>query len=237
MSMIRPLALTLALATAAPALAVPVELITNGGFETGTLSGWAATSHPPSGTCPSANRSWNVSTSGSATGCDPVPNPVSGAFAAYAMNDGFGPLTYRVMQAFAVPNNIVSATLSFLDTNYAGYSGTPRTWSANLTTADFATTLNQPYFQVVPFLIRQDWTLHTINITAFLQSQQGQTIGLSFNNFIPQSFTGGAGIGLDQVSLLVEISEPVAAPEPVSLGAFALGLLGLGLARRPNRQA
>lgn len=231
MSMFRPLATALTLVGATPALAVPIELINNGGFETGTLSGWVATNNTSPGTCNAANRDWNVSASGTATGCISRPNPISGTYAAFAMNDGFGPLEYRVTQTFTVPNNIASATLSFLDSIAAVYTGIPRTWSAILM-KDNGVAAGVPYHQVIPFVIGQGWTLHTVDVTAVLQSQEGRTLSLIFRNVVPEVFTGGGGIGLDQVSLLVETAAPVAAPEPVSLGMLTVGLVGLALARR-----
>ena len=235
MSLFRPLTIALTLAVATPALANPIELITNGGFETGTLSGWVATNHTSPGTCNAANRDWNVSASGTATGCISRPNPVSGTYAAFAMNDGFGPVEYRVTQTFTVPNNITSATLSFLDSVAAVYTGIPRTWSAILM-RDTGFAAGIPYHQVIPFVMGQGWTLHTIDVTTVLQSQEGQTLSLIFRNVVPEVFTGGGGIGLDQVSLLVETAAPVAAPEPVSLGVLTLGLVGLALTRRrPDR--
>ncbi len=66
------------------------EQVTNGGFETGDLTGWSTSELSPSGECGDAGhvQDWNVGTSGAATNCDDPGPPPSGAYAVYNMFDG-----------------------------------------------------------------------------------------------------------------------------------------------------
>ncbi len=97
---------------------------------------------------------------------------------------------------------------------------------------------NRPYTEVIPSSIDRGWTPHTVVISAALEPWDGQTLIVVFRYVVTDSHTVRGGVGLDQVSLMVETAAPVAAPEPVSLGMLRLGLAGLALTRRrPDRSA
>lgn len=83
------------------------ELIVNGGFETGTLSGWTTSGLTVAGSCgasPSAT-DWTVSNTGSATNCSNPGAPPVGSFAAYNMFDAGAPTTYRLRQSHVQTEN------------------------------------------------------------------------------------------------------------------------------------
>jgi len=225
------IALLWALGVPSQASATPVELVTNGGFETGTLAGWTTTGLGSSGTCPSANRDWNVSSTNS-TGCYNVGNPVDGTYAAYNMFDGTGPLTYRMWQTIALPS-VSSATLSWKHSARWNFSGAARMFDIDFFDATGATLLANLYNLTVSGSGNTGgWVSLSQGITGAINTLAGQTVRLTFSSYIPMTWTGPAGLGLDSVSIL---ATPV--PEPTTLVTLGLGLVGLGFGRRRSRRA
>jgi hypothetical protein len=212
------------------------NLISNGGFETGDLSGWSTTSNGgnPSGTCPSEGRNWNVATIGTATGCSVVGNPVEGRYAAYVMNDGFAGYTYQLSQTFVVPVHVSSASLAWSDSNVSTYNGLARQFSIDLYAG--ATLLGNLYLFNVPASdTGGGWDARAVDVTALLAAHGGQALTLRFSSIIPQTWTGPAGLGLDNVSLKGagdDVVPPAGVPEPASLALVGLGLMAGALVRR-----
>lgn len=112
---IRLVAILLALAAAGTAHAV--QLIANGGFETGTLAGWQVLALPDSNGGVAVETGVVAPQSGS-----PTVGPNSGFY--YALTDQKGPGTYAIQQMFAVPTTLSPVILTFaLFVN--DYWGTP----------------------------------------------------------------------------------------------------------------
>jgi hypothetical protein len=193
-----------------------MQLVSNGGFETGDLTGWTTSGIAGAGPCPSANKDWNVSNNGAATGCNAVANPSGSTYAAYVMNDGTGPLTYKLFQSIFVPLGTVSGQLTF-DWTTVNFSDAGRQLNALL---NGATVFSSSTFGST------GWTPQSVDVSGILSAAAGTSITLEFDNFIPQTWSGPAGLGLDNVSL-----ENVV-PEPASLALLGLGLAGLGFSRR-----
>src|SRR5262249_24276617 len=115
----RPKFLVLGAAIAAASIARPTfatELIVNGGFETGDLTGWAATVQPGS----SGNLFVSSGTL-SPLSSHPTPGPAKGSF--YAVSDQPGPGSYPLMRGFTIDAGVTGETVGF--NFFANSSGSP----------------------------------------------------------------------------------------------------------------
>jgi hypothetical protein len=226
-------ALVTAIAVAAPSVSSAQQMIANGDFETGNLSGWSTSGLGLGGPCPISNRDWNVASNGATgTGCLNPSNPV-GAYSAYNMMDGTGPLTYRLSQSFLVPTAVTSATLSFLDARTWGFGGEARTFTVELLNG--ATVIATPFTaSMIGSGTTGGWAGHSFDVTSALQANEGATLTLSFSTYVPQTWSGAAGQGLDNVGLFVvaEQTPGTVTPEPVTMTLLGTGLAGVAAARR-----
>ena len=221
-------AAALSVATLSAAYAAPIELITNGDFETGTFAGWATVNNGGTGGC--RGNVWEVNTTGH-QGCQSngtsVAAPISGSYGAFNTFDG-GAAPYTLTQAITVPGSVLAASLSFLDEFHMAYSGTLRTFSVDFYGADNTTLLGNVFSQQAAFRANQAWTLNTVDVTTLLSSYAGQTVNLRFTEFVPQAYTGPAGFGIDNISLQASV------PEPTTIALLGLGLLGFAASRRKS---
>jgi len=207
------------------------EMLSNGGFETGDFSSWSAISNGGTGGC-SVNL-WSVNATG-AHGCTNngtvTPAPTSGTYAAYNTFDGVGGAPFLLSQSFALPSSVSGATLSFLETYNMSHGGLLRTFQIDLFDATNTTFLAN-LFSVQPG--GSDvlgWTSQSLDVTGLVAAQAGQTVTLRLSNIIPESYTGPAGFGVDDISLDV-----TSVPEPATFALMGLGLAGLAF--RKKKQA
>ncbi len=217
------------LAASTLANAATFNLVSNGGFETGTLANWSVNAvGNPSGGCPFAGRNWNVSNSGGATGCSAVGNPSEGQYAAYVMNDGLAESTYTLSQDFLVPFNVTSASLAWSDSSVSSYNGALRSLSVGLYAGN--TLLADVYQFNMPLSdFSSAWDARQVDVSALLAAHGGQTLTVRFSNYIPNTWTGPAGLALDNISLTAEAAN---VPEPGSMALLGLGLMAGALVRR-----
>jgi hypothetical protein len=206
------------------ASASATELLTNGGFETGNFSGWTAVSN--GGTSGCGSNVWTVNATGS-EGCGGIAAPISGTYAAFNTFDGQQG-SYQLSQSFTVPNGVQAATLSFLDEYQMSYFGSPRVLEVQLFNGTNTTLLQTLYSTVPPSEGSQAWTLISTDVTTALAADAGQTVTFRLTETEPDSYSGPANFGIDNISLTVTSN----VPEPATLALLATAMTGLGLRKR-----
>ena len=181
-------------------VATAIELITNGDFETGDLSGWTVVAT-------GSGSNWVIN---NGTLVPPGPGgalaPISGNFDAVSVQSG--PATQILTEQFVVPANITEAVLSWQDRirNFAAEYSDP-TQEFRVEIVDSTGVLIQEIFSTSPGdpLIQVGPNDRSFDLTSLLQSLEGQTVAVSFESQELFSFMNAT---LDNVSLLVNIEPP-----------------------------
>ena len=190
----------------------PTELITNGDFETGSLSGWTASAlvssgNPFNGNCAKDWEIYNSTNALSVVSCRSTGLPiVSGSSSLYTTFDGIGPLNYYIQQTISIPSVVTSANLSWLEDYDVIINGLNRIFTIDLYDASGSTFVQNIYTQIFSGTGRTDkggWGTQTIDPTTILQSYLGQNLTLRVNAYVPEAFTGPAGFSIDDISLTV----------------------------------
>jgi hypothetical protein len=244
------LMLALAATVVSTVHANPVQMLVNGGFESGNLNGWsaAATANGTISVC-CDNRWGNLGTGVSANGTGGLSR-LAGNYSVFGDFDGGTSINadfnktdvvdFSLKQAVLKSGYYASAIVSF-DFQVQGgqsaqyYSDRPgglleRTFTASLTGANGSTIF---YTYTVP-----DWNnnaVHavqhvSIDIAGLLNAQADGLVNLSFDRLVPQYFTAPGTFVADNFSLLATAGQAV--PEPAAPALILLGLMALGLVRR-----
>ena len=227
-------ALAAVITSASLAVAAPIELVTNGDFETGSFTGWEVTDQG-SGT-------WLVFSGATLplSGLDTV-GPAGGNF--YAVTDQGGEGTHSLTQTIVVPVSsqvVISFDYFVNDWSFAGPLGDVLDHNiipTQFATADILAAGAGPFETgagVVANLLYEGggtppeaYTTFLLDITALVGS--GGTFQLRFAESDNQLFLN---FGLDNVSVL---ATPV--PEPGTFGLLAAGLAAAVGAYRRRRAA
>jgi len=212
------------------------QLITNGTFENGSLSGWTVANQ--AGSFPGSGFFALSGTTLPQSGLTTV-GAKSGTF--YAVSDQAGPGTHTLIQSFVAPaaSTVVLSFDLFVNSyggNFVNPIGLDFTGAANeharvdiLTAGAAAFTTGVGVLQ--NFYLGADsganphaYTSRSFDITSLVGA--GGTFQLRFAEVDNQS---NLNMGIDNVSI---IANPTGVPEPFSLGLAALGLAGLVVFRR-----
>jgi hypothetical protein len=210
-----------------------IFLITNGTFETGTLSGWSATTGPPfmdvTGSC---NDGFAAQTS--AVGCATGTNPAFGSFAAYsstafpAISNNVGEWDNFLSQNFVVPTGPINDATLTLD--YTATWGSAGNFFHGVN-VEAAILQGSNFLYSAPFVINPNtagsvpWTAFSGDITSLLAAHAGQTLTLELES-IGFYDTRGGGVGNVQTlsTGYDNVQITVNAPEPGAVWMAAGGL-------------
>jgi hypothetical protein len=184
------------------------ELIVNGGFETGDVSGWTLEN---TGTGTFVINNGNYDPGGPGT---PLP-PYAGAFS--ALSNQTGPGTHAIYQVVAIPagsqltlewaDQIRNHASSFVDPNQE-YRVEIRSIGNELLATLFSTNANDP--------LTQDWTQRTADLSPFA----GQTVRIAF---VEQDNLGYFNVQVDEVRI-AGIKTMASIPVMVSAGQVVDGV-------------
>lgn len=205
-------------------LALGNNLIKNGSFECGSFAGgWNVNSQILDDEI--CSRPFTV-LQNSFDICTIVPDifPTDGSFASFLSFDGNAGDFTTLSQSFVVPSEdfiIEDATLSFdfavnFDTTVGAQPTMPRTLKTRFTIDGVTLNLNEQSFGV-PEALNSIQERINVDVLEILRANQGKQIVLSFEAFIPETFTGPSKAMIDDVVLNIATSEVpiVIAEEPV----------------------
>ena len=233
-------ALAVVVASASLAVAAPIELVTNGDFETGDFTGWTVTNQ--------GEGNWLIDIPGTATplsGSQTAANPAGGSFYAVTDQPFFG--THSLTQTIVVPaGSQVVISFDYFVNDWGGAGPLGNVLDHNIVPTQFATadilTAGAGAFDtgagVVANLVYDGggtpptgnaYTTFLLDITALVGG--GGTFQLRFAESDNQ---GNLNFGLDNVSVL---ATPTPVPEPGTFGLLAAGLAAAVGSNRRRRAA
>ena len=178
--------------SSAPTTSTCEELVTNGGFETGTFDGWSTQTF---GSC-----QWQINDGNfDPPGPSPATDPITGVYDVLTFQ--VGPGLCRINQTISLPGCIVNATLSWKDRirNYAGSFSDPNQEARALIILDVGVG-PQEIWSTKPgdTLIENGPNSRSYDITTMLQGKPAVDI-----QFDEQDNLGIFNYYLDDISLLL----------------------------------
>ncbi|WP_417807278.1 PEP-CTERM sorting domain-containing protein [Thioclava sp.] len=204
--------------SAGAAQALSVDLISNGGVETGNLSGWSTTSNGSGESFESQSGSFlNPALSGNYdVSYDPNYRGVS-----------------TLTQFFTVPDQVISATFNFTQQiGLYGYFDIPDQQFTASIVDSLGTVISQVYSTASSGLQIGSGTASTLSfdLTSLMQANAGNSLGVQFS-LEAQRWSMTAT--LDDIAMMVETPAAVPLPPTIWMMLAALGLFGfLGWKRR-----
>ena len=234
-----------ALLLAGAAAAGPMQLIGNGGFETGDFTAWTTVDETGS------SGAWFVASGTiSPLSAFPTAGPAAGTF--YAVTDQLGPGAHVLEQSFAVPLGTTSVVVAFdmfrndqsgnsgiVGAQGLDFNGDPNQHARVDILASGAGAFSTASADIVDNLVApgadpsgsnpNPYTHYVFDVTAVLTP--GNSYLLRFGEVDNQLFFQQ---GVDNVSVVAEVGAGV--PEPPMLALLLFGLLG-GIAASRRRAA
>lgn len=192
-----------------------VELLNNGGFETGNFAGWTTTTNGVSELTP-----WQVV--GPGHGWFANSHPLAGQYDALNGFDGGAGLVYNLYQDVTIPslNQAILTANDRIEYNSLGIPSTlDRVFEINVkdTSGNVLQTLYSLSVTINGAgMTDLGWVSHTFDLSSYA----GSTVRIDFREFIPETFTGPANIEFDNLSLQATPSNTV--PEPATLIIWSL---------------
>lgn len=218
-------AATAGLLWAGAAQALTVDLISNGDFEGGSLSGWSTTANSRGETFVVNDGSTNPPGPLGATA------PISGSYDTYfsPRRAGVGSLT----QYFTVPDQVLSATFNFTQrVGLWGFYDIPDQQFRVSVVDQIGNVVSRIYSTAASGLQLDNGTITPLSfdLTALMQANQGQTLGVQFEL---EARRWSMNVSLDDIAMMVETPATVPLPPTVWMMLAGLGLFGyLGWKRR-----
>ncbi|WP_372625085.1 PEP-CTERM sorting domain-containing protein [Arsukibacterium sp.] len=211
--------------------ATPIELVTNGGFESGDFTGWIVTD--------SGSGTFEVTSAlAPSNGTFTTVGASQGSF--YAVSSQSGPGTHALSQSFLVPLNATQVIMTFdmfvqtfagLTINPAGLDETAfpnqharvDLLSAGARAFDTGAGVLANFYIGLDGIPTQPYISYLFDITALV------TPGLSYDiRFAQSDNQGNFNQGVDNVSIQAQVQVPA----PATLVLLGLGIVGLGWSRR-----
>ncbi|WP_078542160.1 VPLPA-CTERM sorting domain-containing protein [Thioclava sp. DLFJ5-1] len=211
---------------ASAAQAVTVDLITNGDFETGDLSGWNSTSSSYAEDFQINNGRFNP------RGPTRRVDPISGSYDVMNEQTGYGIST--LTQFFTVPDRVISASFNFtyqLVNHYASGFDDPNQQFRVSLIDDAGAVISQIFSTQPGDAAVQGATPLSYDLTSYLQAGVGSTLGIQFDVETSYYYMNAS---LDDIAMMVET--PATVPLPASVWMMLAGL-GLFVALGRSRKA
>ncbi len=203
-----------------------VELVTNGGFETGDFTGWTANA-----TGSALGFNINNGTFVANSGNGPIA-PISGSFD--AVSNQTGPGLNSLFQLVSLPDSFQTAIFSWADRieNFASVFSDPNQ-EFRVSLVDAAGSVIETVFSTNPgdTTSQSGPNLRSFDVTMALLPFAGQDIGILFEQQDNLFFFNAT---IDDVSLALEVSE---VPVPGAAILFLTSVLGAGAMRRRKQVA
>lgn len=189
------------------------QVIQNGGFETGTFSGWTTSSTGGSSNAFYISSATTAPMSGYAT-----PGAETGVF--YALASQTGPGSQTLSQSFTkVAGGKYILSYDMFVNSHAAFDANNQFSRVDLLSG--STVLRNLFLGAPSETDYKHYSFDISNTISAAGTYQLRFLSLQ-NNFFQEQ-------GVDNVSLISEV------PEPVSLGLMGIGLLGLALSRRKQK--
>ena len=198
----------------------PVEMLSNGGFESGDLSGWSIDGSPTTGPC---DQEFEVSAA--AQGCAGTGGPLEGGFHATASFEAAAPTTRTLSQTLTLPS-ATELVVSWSHELISDAVGTlPRTLTVTIEDPTRSVVHSVLYTRTVApsELVTELYAAYSVDASADLAALAGQDVALIFELDLPEAAVGIGSFAVDGVSFVTpapadcDDGDPLTFPDGIEL--------------------